>query len=380
MHMTSAGTAADFDAHGLSAIDAVYFDGKSSREQPVRLHLLGQNLHIKGEAVDLVFPVKKVQWPERTRHSIRVAHLDTGASVQCKHAQAWDHWRKQAGHKESWVVSFQQSWRLVLLSVILLIGFVFALQRWGIPIAAQAVVHVIPLSVDEFLGKNSLATIDNYLMKPSRLSASEQTSIRTAFERAAQQLPLDKQAKWQLHFRKSNIGPNAFALPGGDMVMTDELVELVKHDEQVIVGGLAHELGHVQRRHGLRMLIQVTGLGALASVLLGDFSTVLAGVPTLLGQASYSREAEEEADAFSVTLLKAAKISPMVMVRLFEKLGESRTHNTNSEKIDNNTSKDKDKDKLDNKDRENSWLGIAFASHPADAERIAFFKNAASAP
>jgi Zn-dependent protease with chaperone function len=351
-------------------LSAVYFDGRSSRAQPVQLQLAGLDLYIKGDGINLVIPVKNVQWPERTRHGIRVAHFNHGASVQCKQTQAWDDWRKQSGYSESWVVSFQQSWRLVLLSVVVLIAFVFALQRWGIPIASRAVVSVIPASVDDFLGKNSLATIDNYLMKPSQLSTSEQASIRAAFERAAQSLPTEKRTKWQLHFRKSKIGPNAFALPGGDMVMTDEMVELVHHDEQIITGVLAHELGHLRERHGLRMLIQVTGLGAIASVLLGDFSTVLAGVPTLLGQASYSREAEKEADAFSVDMLKAAKISPMVMVTLFEKLVQNRANDKQKNSVDQEKSKDKNSD--------NSWLGIAFSSHPADAERIAFFKHAAT--
>jgi Zn-dependent protease with chaperone function len=348
-------------------IPAIYFDGQSTRAQKVELQLLGENLHIYGELLRRVVPQSSVQWPERTRHGIRVAYLDDGASVQCSQTQLWDTWRKQAGHSETWVVKFQQSWRLVALSVLLLIAFIMALQRWGIPIASRAAVKAVPMSVDEFLGRNSLATIDEYLMQPSKLTLAEQEIFRAAFERASQALPIDKRAKWQLYFRKSKIGPNAFALPGGVMVMTDELVELVNRDEQIIMGVLAHELGHVHERHGMRMVIQVTGLGAIASLVLGDFSTILASVPTLLGQASYSREAEKEADTFSVDMLRAAKISPAVMVTLFEKLSE-------------NKEQEKEKKESKNPDKQNansSWLGIAFSSHPASADRIAFFKQAA---
>jgi Zn-dependent protease with chaperone function len=78
-----------------------------------------------------------------------------------------------------------------------------------------------------------------------------------------------------------------------------------------------------------------------------------------------------------VLLLKAAKISPLVMVTLFEKLGQSRQK---SDRKDNSQHTDTEPNKPAAKDSENSWLGIAFSSHPADAERIAFFKNAASAP
>ena len=65
-------------------------------------------------------------------------------------------------------------------------------------------------------------------------------------------------------------------------------------------------------------------MSALAGAVLGDFSTVLTSLPVLLGQASYSRQAELEADAQAVHLLRAAAISPEAMVTLFEKLDERR--------------------------------------------------------
>ena len=83
----------------------------------------------------------------------------------------------------------------------------------------------------------------------------------------------------RLVFRKSRIGPNAFALPGGTMVMTDQLVELVDHDDAVLTGVLAHELGHLQARHGMRMLVQATAIGAVSSLVFGDFSALPPPLP-----------------------------------------------------------------------------------------------------
>lgn len=149
------------------------------------------------------------------------------------------------------------------------------------------------------------------------------------------------------------------------MVMTDEMVELVGADDRVITAVLAHELGHVRHRHGLRMLVQATVLAGVTSVVLGDFSTLLAGVPLLLGQASYSREAEKEADLEAVRILKEAGISPEVMVTLFEKL-DAKSNLAEKSKKDQGAA-----------DGSWSWLGIAFASHPTDAERVAYFRQAA---
>jgi len=346
----------------VSSLSASYFDGVHARAHPVTLYLQRDALKIKGDGIDLAVALRDVQWPERTRHGMRVAHFKSGGSVQCSDAAAWDLWSRSGGLHDSLIVKLQQSWRGALFSVAALIVIFVAIQRWGLPVAARGVVAAAPMSVDVSLGEASMQALDNYLMRPSKLPVDEQTRLRAYLAQALQSLPTDSVPHWQLVFRESRIGPNALALPGGTLVMTDELVELVGHDEKVITAVLAHEMGHVRHRHGLRMLVQVTVLGGLASVVLGDFSTLLAGVPVLLGQASYSREAEQEADADAVRVLKAAGISPAVIVTLFEKLEEKRRK---SDKRGDATA------------GQASWVGIAFASHPSDADRVHFFKEAA---
>lgn len=366
------------DAMQGPGLPASYFDGISARAHPVTLQLDGAVLQITGEGIRRTLPIADVQWPERTRHGMRVAHLKGGGTVQCADASAWDDWCRRHGLRDSLVVSAQQSWRWVLGSVVALLVIAVAVQQWGLPVAARAVVAMTPLSVDASLGETSLAVIDEHLMRPSKLTATEQARLRAALAQAAAAAPAGTVPDWQLVFRQSRIGPNAFALPGGTLVMTDELVELVGRDEKVITAVLAHELGHVRHRHGVRLLVQATVLSGLAAVVLGDFSTVLAGVPVLLGQASYSREAEREADAEAVRILRAAGISPEVMVTLFDKL---------EEEMDKAEKKKAGQDPAENKGQgergsrgsvQDSWLGIAFASHPADADRVRYFREAAA--
>ncbi len=347
-------------------LQAVYFDGTSARARPVQLCIDGAVLRLEGEGVDRRVALADVNWPERTRHGMRVAHFEGGGSVQCSDAAAWDAWSRAVGRRDSLVVRLQQSWRGVLVSVGLLVALAVALQQWGLPAAARAVVAFTPLSVDESLGAATLDAIDGTLMLPSRLAEAEKTRLKAAFAQALAAQPPGSVPAWTLEFRRSRIGPNALALPGGTLVMTDELVELVSGDERVITAVLAHELGHVRHRHGLRMLVQVTLLGGLASVVLGDFSSVLAGVPVLMGQASYSREAEREADAEAVRILRAASISPEVMVTLFDKLAQRGSAKEGPDGADTARA-----------ERQSSWLGIAFASHPADADRVQYFRQAA---
>ncbi len=341
---------------------ATYFDGLQARAQPVTLQVADGALHIIGKGLDRRVALPDVRWPERTRHGVRVTHLEGGGELHCVDSAAWDAWTQHSSLGESLVVRLQQSWRGVLASALALVAVLAALHAWGLPLAAQATLHLLPLTVDTSLGHATLQAIDDDLMRPSQLPRAEQARVQAAFAQAVAQarpqLPPGSLPDWQLVFRASRIGPNALALPGGTIIMTDELVYLVGRDTDVLTAVLAHELGHVQHRDGVRMLVQVTLLGTVGSLVLGDFSTLLAGTTALLGQAHYSREAEHAADVAAVQFLQAARIDPAAMVTLFDKLAEVR-------KAERDEPADPD-----------GWLGIAFASHPTDAERVRFFREA----
>ncbi|MES2190699.1 MAG: M48 family metallopeptidase [Pseudomonadota bacterium] len=351
-------------------LTATYFDGASARGLAVSLQITDDALTITGEGIMRSVPVREIKWPERTRHGMRLAHFKSGGLVQAGDTAAWDDWIRASGITESVVVKMQQSWRWVFASVLLLGLLLVAFQQWGVPLAARAVVAITPQSVDRSLGETSLRVLDSQLLQATRLPAAEQQRLRLALAQAVSAMPPGTLPPWELVFRKSRIGPNAFALPGGTLVMTDELVELAGHDDDVVIAVLAHELGHVRNRHGLRMLVQTAALSGLAAMVVGDFSTVLAGVPVLLGQASYSRQAEHEADVDAVRILRAARISPGVMVKLFDRLVAIKGERGAGEK-DNSAINERAGQSQD------SWLGIAFASHPADADRIRYFQDAA---
>jgi Zn-dependent protease with chaperone function len=114
----------------------------------------------------------------------------------------------------------------------------------------------------------------------------------------------------------------------------------------------------------------VSAIGVVASLLWGDFSWALTTVPTWLANANYSRDAEREADAYALDVLNAAGISPTAMVTLFDKLEAKR-----QAELKKGRTKDKKSGAKDQKSGAGDWLSIAFSSHPADAERIAFFQG-----
>jgi Zn-dependent protease with chaperone function len=341
-----------------AAVEAAYFDGHSARAHPVRVRAQAGCLHIDGPGVQRSLPLQTLRWPERTRHGVRLMQLPDGAVLQCGDSIAWDAWsRTHAGRRDSPVVRLQQHWRGVAASLLVTVALVGAGYRWGLPWAAQRLVAVIPPAVDRTIGSAALASADEQRwLQPSQLPADVQQRIRDSFADAVSRLPAPTVPAYRLEFRGSTIGPNAFALPGGAIVVTDDLVRCVHGDREMLVGVLGHELGHLRRRHGMRMVVQAGAVGAAAAgAFYGDFSSLLALVPTWLGQASYSRDAEREADADSVRLLRANGISPAVMARFFRLLHPKGDGPTGA-----------------------AYLRMGIASHPGDAERIRFFEQAAA--
>ncbi|HHJ35224.1 MAG TPA: M48 family metallopeptidase, partial [Gammaproteobacteria bacterium] len=116
-----------------------------------------------------------------------------------------------------------------------------------------------------------------------------------------------------VQFRHSeSIGANAFALPDGSIVFTDDLVRLSDTDGELIAV-LLHEIGHLHHRHSLRMAIQGFSLAAFVAIITGDVSTsstIITGLPALLIQSGYSREMETEADDYSLDYMLNNNISP----------------------------------------------------------------------
>lgn len=113
---------------------------------------------------------------------------------------------------------------------------------------------------------------------------------------------------------------NAFALPGGHVVVFTGLLQAAANPDEV-AGVLAHEASHVLRRHSLRNLIHGLGLRAVMAVALGDFSGGVWGdMAGELAELAYSRELEQEADLEGLALLRKAGLPAGGMVSFFAKM------------------------------------------------------------
>ncbi len=208
---------------------------------------------------------------------------------------------------------------LVALVVLLAVG----IYRYALPFLVEAAVLITPSVATELLAKGALETLDRVALAPSELSRERQDALLKSFNDVAKFSPSGS-ARFTLNFRKGGfVGPNAFALPDGNLVITDELIDLADGDDELILGVLAHEMGHVEYEHSLRQLYHAAGVAGLIMLIGGDIGE---GAQDVLVQGSgllalsHSRSAESAADRHSVEIMLKAGRDPIAIARFFELL------------------------------------------------------------
>jgi len=211
--------------------------------------------------------------------------------------------------------------RLIIIALIA-IGLVYGTVRYALPVLANMAAAVTPTPVVKLIDRGALETIDRAFLKPSTMVQSRKDEIHAGFAALAPHADADK-VGLQLLFRDGGIiGPNAFALPGGTIIMTDQLVRLAGSDDEIF-GVLAHEIAHVENRHSLRQIYRSLGVAALIAMIGGDTGEIVEDVlaqGSLLLTLSYSRRFESQADQRAVDLMKAVGRDPAALATMLERI------------------------------------------------------------
>lgn len=300
------------------AVRCDYLDGLSTRRRPVTLRVADGHAIVEGDDVHRREPLSSVRVSERMGGAARMVSFSDGAFCEVHDHDALDRLLESTGHRPSLVVRLQSHWRMAALALALcagvgVLGYVFVLP-WA---ADKASVHVPQTAVDAMSDK-TLSLLEERVLEPSRADPARSAALAQAFGRM--HVPDGARIAHRVLFRSAPaIGPNAFALPSGTIIVTDGLLELTDRDEEVLAV-LAHELGHVARRHGVRQVLQSSAVGLFVTWYLGDVSSLLTTVPAALLEARYSRDLEREADDFAARMLRENAMSPELLVAMLGRL------------------------------------------------------------
>lgn len=314
----------------MTSVDAAYYDGRSSTRRGVRIRFLEDGvINIHGEDVELQLNYADVRVSPRLGNTPRYLYLPDGARCEVADNDAVDAVvDRLGGHGSSRFLHFLESHYITAIAALILsVVIVYAAIEFGIPELSRHVASSLPPSVETSLGREGLEALDRRIFSPSKLDETTKIRVRRLFDSLAHtgQAAIDL----KLELRSSErIGANAFALPAGYVVITDDLIELAESDEELLAV-IAHEIGHVQNRHILRQILQNSLTALLVAGLFGDLTSIAglsATLPTFLVQQKYSRQFELEADQYAAAVLRARNVPLKHLVNILKRLtkGDAR--------------------------------------------------------
>lgn len=320
-------------------IEGILYKQRSSVNKKSILLISNNFFYIKvGEDIDKKGDIKTLDISSRIGNIERKITLEDGSVFATKDNDSVDRLILEGTKERSILHAIETNALLIFLSLLFTVLFSVTFFKWGIPYISKQVAYVMPVKVNEIIASNTLELLDSYVFKPSELESFKKDAIKSTF--VTQLLPLvskNSEIKYEVHFRMFKQGDksiaNAFALPNGDIVLTDEFIQLSQNQDE-ISSVILHEMGHVKERHGLQRLIQSSFIAVMIMFVSGD-TTMLGdmgiGLGTLFLTSNYSREHELEADLFAFKKMLIAKIDPENFVNIMSKISENKEKEVNKE-------------------------------------------------
>lgn len=283
----------------MSTLAAEYFDGKTAASRIVTVNLsVRGSLSFEDGGTRHSFRLEELAISPRLAGQPAIVDMPDGGRLEVADADAFfaDIAVPDTVGRD-WEHRVESYWSRILVVVVLTGVLAWLFIDYGVPLVARGAAAVTPVELDSEIGERGLEMLDDGLFERSGLVKERQVELRAVFADVVATVGDDHD--YRLEFRVGGrLGPNAIALPSGIVILTDELVALAEHDDE-LAAVLAHEVGHARNRHALRALIQNSMVAGLWFLLLGDpggATAIAAGIPTLLIELQYSREFEREAD------------------------------------------------------------------------------------
>lgn len=353
----------------MIVIRGFFYNGQSSVQVPARCCIYDSGAirieELEGEGLLAGLKSFGIQVSPRLANTPRYLYLPNKGKFETEENDAVDALLKRF-HRRPWlhIVHFLESRkRWILTCFLAMVLMIWLMGRYGVPLAAKVIAGHLPKKVTEMAGQRTMDSLDRSLLKESQLDAAVVERLMSHFRPVIEEY---RELDIRIYFRNAKtLGANAFALPDGTVVFTDEMVKLSAHDDELL-SVLAHEIGHVVYRHGMRTLIQNSLFTFVLLAITGDVSgssELFLGLPVMLTKLSYSRGFEREADDFALSYLNRHGIAPFHFANLMHRVQKKRFSTTTASGND-------DHDRTSNP----GWRDF-LSTHPAMTERLRRFEQ-----
>ncbi len=336
-------------------ITGEFFDILSSKGRRASLKPEGSHLSVYADGDRVAGDLRLESMQDN-----QVLHFECGRQFIADQVLSREFRRRYQGKTERFVRWLEQfSTRRALFLVVLVVS-ALVLYRVLLSTASELIVAGLPHAVERQIGENTYLALKRTVLGETQLSDSVRLRLVDGTGVMAEHMALPDVPN--LHFHSSRVfGPNALAFPGGPIVVTDELVNLLD-DQEEILAVIAHELAHVKERHSLRQIIEIVGMTAIAAILFGADESLIEEATAVLIDArliSHSRGYEKEADLIALDVIRDLGMDEMSLHSAIRKLIE---HNCGLAPSEADLNECLDGDAFHN------WL----STHPSGAERLEY--------
>lgn len=321
----------------MIAIEGTWYDGRTSAAEHVTCRIYDSGaVHVQ-HASDgrplFTQPYFKAEISSRVADTPRYLAFPGGEKFETADNDSVD--RLEARFKTTawsgFVYRMERRNPYLFVSLALLVLLLWTGMSRGVPWAAKVIAFRLPATILKTAGSQTLDILDRSFFEKTGLDAEQHRQWMANFQPVLAAYP---EENLEIVFRKGGpTGPNAFALPDGTIVVTDEMVQIAEHEYELLAV-LAHEIGHIVHRHGLRTLIQDSIMGFVLLAITGDVSgssELLLGLPVLLTELAYSRRFEREADEFALAFLRTRHIPPTHFADLMRRIDDRRPSGSGGE-------------------------------------------------
>ncbi len=293
---------------------AFYYDGKTARRHEVEATLYSEAMELSGKDISLSWRYEDITQTQG-RNAGEPVRLENGQEAVIVAEEGFIEALKETSpHYSSRFYKPSRAGRdfaLILAALLLSLSVGAGAYLWGIPRFSALAAGRVPPAAEEMLGRRYISGFLD--ASPGCTSPVVEDSVRKIMARLEAAAPPNPY-KFRVYVLKNEM-VNAFAAPGGYIVVFSGLIEKTKRPEE-LAGVLAHEMEHVLKKHVTKRMFQNLSTGMLVSSLLGDFHGASGAVSTI-GTLRYSRITEDEADRLGAGLLVKANIDPKGMADFF---------------------------------------------------------------
>lgn len=305
---------------------AEFYDGNSARAYNVTVHFTDIGIKISGRgfgrarewAFDDIRQIRDEAGPACASFRVKdgLGRLNIPTLEQATVLQDHCAHLKQSDIPKSAMMRIA-GWGLGAVASVILIMFVI------IPALSNTLATMIPVEREVALGRQSLKQIERFVggRKKGDLICKSEPG-QAALEKMTARLAAHANSPYPVSVRVFDTQmPNAFAVPGGHIVLFNGLIKDAKSPEEV-AGVLGHEMGHVVHRDPTRLTLRSAGSVGILGMVFGDFAggTAALVIAERLIAADYSQDAESDADGFAHDLMADAGLPSAPLADFFESL------------------------------------------------------------